>query len=174
MNNRQEPKDEKFTPLKYIISVREVFTGMSKGTIDLDPCSTWGANAIIKAAKYYDKEKNGLLFPWHGKVFLNPPYSRGNLDIWPERLKNQYENGICIEAILLVPNSTDTKWFQSLLNQERLVCLTDHRIRFLNEYRNMLTNSEFGNAFVYFGKNEEAFIKEFSKHGTIVRTIKGK
>lgn len=169
MELKSLPKDERFTPLKYVKSVRKVLTGFSSGeqsSIDLDPCSNWAYNsATMKAAKYYDKEKNGLLYPWYGRVYMNPPYSRGNLKVWTEYFLNQYEKGIMNSGICLVPNSTDADWFKPLWNYP--ICFTDHRIKFFDQFGHWLTNPEFGNAFVYAGKNVIDFQTEFSKHGTI-------
>jgi len=43
------------------------------GPFDLDPCAP-----IVRpwptAAQHYTKEHNGLSMPWHGRVWLNPPY----------------------------------------------------------------------------------------------------
>jgi len=43
------------------------------GAIDLDPASCAEANAWIQASKFFAREDDGFLHPWHGRVFLNPP-----------------------------------------------------------------------------------------------------
>lgn len=43
------------------------------GHFDLDPASCPEFNERIRATKIYTREDNGLLQPWHGRVFLNPP-----------------------------------------------------------------------------------------------------
>lgn len=52
------------------------------GDIDLDPASCAAANQIVKAERYYSLERgeNGLVLPWRGRVYLNPP--GGAID-WP-------------------------------------------------------------------------------------------
>jgi len=46
------------------------------GSIDLDPCSEAFFNATVKATTYYsflERGEDGLVLPWYGNVFLNPP-----------------------------------------------------------------------------------------------------
>ena len=40
---------------------------------DIDVCCT---DENIPAAKYYTKEENGLIQPWHGLCFCNPPWNK--------------------------------------------------------------------------------------------------
>jgi phage N-6-adenine-methyltransferase len=44
------------------------------GPFDLDVCAS-AENA--KCARFYTKEQNGLVQPWLGRVWMNPPYGRG-------------------------------------------------------------------------------------------------
>ncbi len=48
------------------------------GRFDLDPCSPTDNHraASVRARVYYTASDDGLNLPWHGKVFLNPPYGR--------------------------------------------------------------------------------------------------
>lgn len=45
------------------------------GGFTLDPCAT-AQNA--KCERFFTREDDGLAQPWTGKVFVNPPYGRGN------------------------------------------------------------------------------------------------
>src|SRR5262249_56141272 len=60
---------EWYTPARYIELAREVL-----GEIDLDPASSAKAQEIVKAQRYFTLEQDGLIRPWHGRVWLNPPY----------------------------------------------------------------------------------------------------
>ena len=44
---------------------------------DLDPCSPGPAH-WVPARKIYTKEDDGLVQPWSGTVFMNPPFGRRN------------------------------------------------------------------------------------------------
>lgn len=43
-------------------------------SFDLDPCSA-DVRPFETARAYYTAQDNGLLLPWFGRVYLNPPYS---------------------------------------------------------------------------------------------------
>ncbi len=46
------------------------------GGIDLDPCSESKFQTTVKAVRYYsltERGEDGLLLPWNGRVFVNPP-----------------------------------------------------------------------------------------------------
>lgn len=46
------------------------------GSIDLDPCSEAKFEQVVRAARSYsllDRGEDGLLLPWAGHVFCNPP-----------------------------------------------------------------------------------------------------
>ena len=63
------------------------------GPFDLDPCTPpempWET-----AAKRYTEEDNGLIQPWEGRVWLNPPYGR-EIDAWMEKMA-LHGNGIAL------------------------------------------------------------------------------
>lgn len=61
--------DEWYTPPEYIEFAHSVMGG-----IDLDPASNEIAQHWIRAARYFTINDNGLEMPWHGRVWLNPPY----------------------------------------------------------------------------------------------------
>lgn len=46
-------------------------------TFDLDPCSP-GRDHWVPAKQIYTKEDDGLKRPWHGTVFMNPPFGGRN------------------------------------------------------------------------------------------------
>jgi|SRR5215831_8798400 len=160
--------DERFTPRKYLVAVKKVL-----GDIDLDPFSSYKGNERVKAQSYFSKDHSAYEHEWIGKVFVNPPYSRGSIAKAVTKLLSEYDKRNVSEAILLVPNWTERKWFQDLLMEGFPVCFTNHRIDFLyldnsTDSFKLLKNPENGSCFFYLGVNPRKFIIEFSEFGMII------
>lgn len=73
------------------------------GEFDLDPC-TPPLMPWLTAKKRYTEQENGLIMPWFGRVWLNPPYGK-EASKWLFKLRN-HGNGIA-----LVFARTETKMF---------------------------------------------------------------
>lgn len=76
------------------------------GSFDLDPCSSHRQIRPLAKAEYRFPEDNGLLLPWSGTVFVNPPFSE--LQAWIGRFI-LHGNGV-----LLVPARIEVGWFWRL------------------------------------------------------------
>src|SRR6266487_341875 len=75
------------------------------GRVDLDPCSNSQTSPQVIADRYYTEHENGLVWPWYGRVFANPPYKTvGN---WTKKFIGEYERGHMQEGIYLVAASTE-------------------------------------------------------------------
>jgi len=86
-------KDEWLTPPELISQL---------GSFDLDPCSPGDRRPWDTAARHYSVEDNGLIKPWFGRVWLNPPYGR-EAGLWLKRLAS-HGNGI---ALIFARTETD-------------------------------------------------------------------
>jgi hypothetical protein len=90
-------KDEWLTP-KHLVD--------SLGPFDLDPCAPPPERRLWSTAKqHYSLPDDGLVLPWFGRVWLNPPYGN-QLGTWMERLA-RHGNGIA-----LIFARTETRAFQ--------------------------------------------------------------
>jgi DNA N-6-adenine-methyltransferase Dam len=74
------------------------------GPFDLDPCAAPEPRPWPTAARHVALPENGLAIPWHGRVWLNPPYSR-EVGRWLGRLA---AHG-CGTALVFA--RTETSWF---------------------------------------------------------------
>ena len=159
---------EWFTPQKYTDSAAKVLTC----GIRLDPASTAAANKRIGAIQYYDKFADGLSWPWYGTVWLNPPYSdyRGQCNDWLRKLYDELTVRNTTEAVALVQVSVlYQEWAQELLYLPRAaLCITNHRIKFLNAKGIEGGSPSHSHAFIYVGYAAEVFREEFEKYGVVM------
>lgn len=75
----------------------------SLGRFDLDPCSPVN-RPWATADQHFTVLDNGLNQPWHGRVWLNPPFGREAIK-WLGKLRD-HGNGIA-----LIPARTETRIF---------------------------------------------------------------
>jgi hypothetical protein len=145
-----------YTPEKYVELARMVL-----GFIDTDPCSCEAANEVVRAETFYTAEQDGLQQEWHGCVFVNPPYGDGTVEQFAVKLLLELEQGRATQAVFLVNNCTETKWFQTLVCHATAVCFPCGRISFWSPERPSKTPLQ-GQAILYFGNNAKRFKGVFS------------
>lgn len=150
--------EEWYTPKDIIDAVIEVF-----GYIDLDPCSP-SVDGPVPAQQHYTQKEDGLIQPWAGKVYMNPPYGT-QVKEWVEKCLREYDGKNVLEAIILVAARTDTKWF-NLLN-EFPWCAVEGRLAFSGS-KNKAT---FPSAIFYLGENIKDFFEVFSQFGPIYHKV---
>lgn len=162
---RTSGENEWYTPENLIEAARRVL-----GQIELDPASSEVANTVVKAAKYYDINTDGLLQPWRGKVWLNPPYKTGLIEKFTEKLAAEFELGNVNQFIILVNNATETKWFNSLAESSSVVCFVTSRVKYWSPNRDSHTPLQ-GQAILYGGNAPQNFIDNFREFGFVARLI---
>lgn len=94
------------------------------GPFELDVCAT-PENA--KCPRFYTKEQDGLLLPWVGKVWMNPPYGRG-IGLWVRRAYEASMQGSA-QVVCLLPARTDTNWWHDYCTKG-LVTFIRGRLKF--------------------------------------------
>lgn len=159
-NNSGE--NEWYTPPQYIEAAREVM-----GAIDLDPASSEVADRTVKAGTFYTKDDNGLGKEWYGRVWMNPPYAQPLIQYFAEKIVDEYDEGNIDEAVVLVNNATETKWFQALARAATAICFPMGRIKYLDATGTPANTPLQGQAFLYFGPNQGRFIAVFEKFGVV-------
>lgn len=147
--------NERYTPKEYIDAAREVL-----GTIDLDPASSELANETVQATKFYTAEDDGLAHEWHGNIWLNPPYAKDLLPKFAEKFAASNFN----QAIVLVHNATETRWFLNFISKASAVVFPTGRVDCKTPGENRNTPLQ-GSAIIYSGDNVNKFLDVFSKFG---------
>ncbi|GAB6122484.1 N-6-adenine-methyltransferase [Bacteroidia bacterium] len=109
--------DEWYTPAEIIQSL---------GEFDLDPASSPEAYRQNRSAKhFYTAEENGLEKDWHGRVWLNPPYSNPLVQQFLTKMTG-HNNGIA-----LVFAKVEAKWFHDIvLRHATAIKFLYDRVRF--------------------------------------------
>ena len=152
-------QNEWYTPQIYIEAARSVM-----GSIDLDPASSPVANEVVKATTFFTVDDDGLTKEWSGNVWLNPPYSQPLIGMFIAKLVQHLGIGDIKQAVLLVNNATETKWFQAAAEHSTAICTPRSRIRFLDPHGNPGAPLQ-GQSVLYFGSSPAAFISEFAQFG---------
>lgn len=151
------------TPAEWIDLARQVMGG-----IDLDPATNEEAQRVVKAGAYYTKQDNGLEQSWHGRVWMNPPYSQPLVSQFADRLLQEIEAGRVTQACVLVNNATDTKFCQRLLSRSAAALFPIGRVSFLVPGSGeALQGTRQGQVLIYFGPNVKRFATACGDRGWV-------
>lgn len=107
---------------------RELFRvwDASHGPFTLDVCAT-ARNA--KCGRYFSPEINGLIQPWRGVCWMNPPYGRA-IGLWIAKAMAEIEAARAKRIVCLVPARTDTAWWHDFILPHGAVHFLRGRVRF--------------------------------------------
>ena len=129
--------------------------------IDVDPCSDGNTPPNVPARQHFTRDQDGLAQPWFGRVYMNPPYGRREIDRWVAKLCEEVSAGHTTEAIALVPARTDTQWFRRL--SEYVCCFVRGRLTFIGNR----DAAPFPSALFYLGPDVEKFSRAFEALGDV-------
>jgi len=75
-------------------------------------------------------QRDGLKQPWHGKVYLNPPYGDEEVN-WIRKAYEETQNGNANLVVALLPVRTDTKRWHNYIHGKAQVRFIKGRLRFV-------------------------------------------
>jgi hypothetical protein len=136
------------------------------GAIDLDPASNSREIPNVPSARYYTVQDNGLVQPWEGRVFLNPPFGPG-VEQWFSKLYQERSAGRTTAAIVLWKSATETAAWKTLTAISCRVCFPSARIRFVGPAGDSGPGPTFSPALFYVGERPELFEKAFAGIGMV-------
>lgn len=151
---------EWYSPPHVVAAARRVLGG-----IDLDPATSPEANGVVRAARYYTAADDGLVRPWRGRVWMNPPYAARLVRRFTAKLIQHHRAGDVPAAIVFVNNATDTRWFQALVAAASALCLPQGRLGCWHPRKRQGSPLQ-GRAILYLGPDARRFVREFRRLGT--------
>ena len=186
--NQDSGDFEYYTPPEIVELAREVM-----GFITLDPASSTKANERVKASIFMDEHDDSLNKPWHGNVWMNMPFSKGekacpedttkckkkkcvergyhiiedlpsNAD-WINKLVGEYGSGNVKEVCCITFAATSEVWFRPLLGY--LQCFIHGRTNYYLPDGTLKKGVTKGSVVTYLGKNPEKFREVFSRIGAV-------
>lgn len=145
------------TPAVILMDVRCINRGIA-----LDPATS--TDNPTEARKFFTPQMDGLSRSWKcdGLVYVNPPYGKGIIDPWCNKVIAEAIAGT--EIAVLVPSRTDRPWYQNLYEACDSVCWYRKRIRFVGAQ----SGAPFPSAMFYFGPHKKRFRELFSKSGLVL------
>ena len=156
---------EWYTPPDIINLVKAVLS-----TIHIDPASSDRAQAWINAQTYYTAKDNGLNKPWHGNMWLNPPYGsqnrkQGNYGVtaWCQKAIEEYNRGRILQGIVLVGGTSQGV---RQLRRTFIRCEPSKRIQFITPDREKQAPPP-PPTFYYLGDNSDYFRDVFATIGDL-------
>lgn len=129
------------------------------GSFDLDPCAP-ANRPWDTAAEHISLPDNGLAVPWHGRVWLNPPYGN-HTDKWVRKLI------IHGEGTLLVFARTDTHWFQRAADAADSFLFLRGRLRFHDSAGVQRDSASCGSVLFAFGAADARRLVESELDGVL-------
>ena len=113
-------------------------------TFDLDVACPTGGPPHTTCKAFYTQLDDGLTSPWHGTVFMNPPYS--NPTPWVAKWLH-HENGIALLPFI------KSKWFQSLWDSPKTSMAYIRVIKFERAEKTMNNQTPFALGLWAIGEN---------------------
>ncbi len=133
------------------------------GSFDLDPCGAPDPKPFKTANKYYTlPNEDGLMLPWAGRVWLNPPYGP-KATPFIKKLA-EHNNGIC-----LIFARTETKIFQEVIFKKASgILFMAGRVKFYKPDGNLGdTTSGAPSSLISFGEENFLAIENALKNKTL-------
>lgn len=132
------------------------------GEIDLDPASCRLANREVKAKRYYSVREDGLLQPWYGRVWLNPPFP---WELWVEKFCSEWDARNIQAAIVLCETRVTTAfYFQRMIGRSAAVLKMTGRHTFWGPKAGA---PDEGHELYFYGADPALFAKAFAQFGRV-------
>lgn len=149
---RSTASDEWYTPPHIIQAL---------GEFDLDPCA---AHGIITARNHLYKNDDGLSKEWHGRVWLNPPYSRKLICAFIEKMA-RHNNGIA-----LIFNRMDIAlWHETIFQTADSMLVLRGRLKFYRPDGSQGDSAGCGSVLLAWGEDNSRILQNCGLPGVFIK-----
>lgn len=132
------------------------------GQFDLDPCSPLN-RPWDTASNHYTVEDDGLIQPWFGRVWLNPPYGK-------EATPFMEKMAIHRDGIALLFARTETRMFQTLVfPYASSMLFLAGRLKFHRIDGSLASTSQSPSVLIGYGHKEDDVLKNSGLKGWFVK-----
>lgn len=159
MVNPQASIQDYFTPTELIDAAR---TAM--GDIDLDAASHYLANKAHRVPDYFHVNRSAFENPWHGRVWLNPPY--GDNAPWWREIERYIGTGEVEQLCMLSPMWTfGTRIARPVMELSSAFLVLTPTPKFWGNSNPERTGKNLPHAVMYIGDHPDRFLKAFQEFG---------
>lgn len=150
---RTDSSDEWYTP-KYIVA--------ALGSFDLDPCAP--SREFYTAKECYTKEDDGLVKPWYGRVWLNPPYSRKFVCAFIEKMTRHGD------GIALIFNRMDIAlWHKTIFPTADSMLILRGRLKFYRPDGSQGDSAGCGSVLLAWGEENSRVLQNCGLMGVFIK-----
>jgi hypothetical protein len=156
--NTKNRSDDRYTPPWLYGKLNSIYQ------FTTDPC-TDPKNRLgtkVHYTKNYGPagDGNGLVAPWYGNVFINPPYGAKSTPYWVRAARDYANKNGGNYVVMLLKNTNDVQWFHNYIwdkEQRRFrdgvdVDFIEGRVNFLDKDGKEMDAAPFGSMIVEFHK----------------------
>lgn len=131
------------------------------GEFDLDPCACSEPRPWATARRHISLPENGLLAPWAGRVWLNPPYD--DTESWLERLARHGEG----TALVFSRTETDA-WHDWIWPHATAVRFLRKRLKFCRPNGTPARTGRAASALVAYGTRDADILRRCALPGVFL------
>ena len=136
----------------------------SLGRFDLDPCASKLQLCKLAEKSYCFPEDNGLLLPWEGRVWVNPPFSC--ISSWV------YKFVLHANGVIICPLRLRVKWSQQLIEHADAIKFMREAVRWIPRDGTSKLNSLFDFMLVSIGENSYTILSQSLYNGIVFSPCK--
>lgn len=138
------------------------------GPFDLDPCSPGNRRPWDTAVHHLSVEDDGLLAPWFGTVWCNPPYGKETFK-WIKKLAD-HGDGIA----LLFARTETVGFFEQIWERADAIFFIKGRLKFHYVDGSAAQGANAPSCLVAYGSNAVSRLKNSGFNGKLLETRNGK